>query len=111
MDYEVLYDLYYSKDGGNSWIMIENTIKGNSYNWDTTSVSDGDNYKLKVVADDNHGLTSVAISKTFRISNIQNSDSTDTKQTVEVSIWSIFISLSNFVFGIYALRTKFFFRR
>ncbi|UJG43922.1 MAG: right-handed parallel beta-helix repeat-containing protein [Candidatus Heimdallarchaeum endolithica] len=111
MDYEVFYDLYYSKDNGNSWIMIANTIKENSYNWDTTSVSDGDNYKLKVIADDNHGLTSVAISKTFRISNAQNSDSTDTKQTVEVSSWSIFISLSSFVFVIYALRKRFFFRR
>jgi len=111
MEHEVFYDLYYSKDDGNSWIMIANTIKGNSYNWDTTSVPDGDNYKLKVVADDNHGLTSVAISKTFRILNTQNSDSTDTKQTVEVSSWSIFISLSSFVFVIYTLRKRLFFKR
>jgi hypothetical protein len=48
--------LYYSNNGGGSWVQIvsDETNDGN-YSWNTGSVADGSNYKIKVLATDEAG--------------------------------------------------------
>ena len=55
-DGSVAYTLiFYSDDGGNTWHFLGNTT-GTSYTWDTTSLSNGDSYLIKVIIYDNTGL-------------------------------------------------------
>ncbi|MFX1563491.1 MAG: hypothetical protein ACFFDP_09305, partial [Promethearchaeota archaeon] len=46
------YDVYYSDNNGGSWTSIGTGLTTTSTNWDTTSVSDGDQYLIRVVAHD-----------------------------------------------------------
>ena len=56
-------DVYYSDDGGNTWYYI-GTAQGaaravsgsNSIQWDTTQVSNGNNYMIKVIVYDDNGV-------------------------------------------------------
>jgi parallel beta-helix repeat protein len=48
-DHLIEYSLYFSSDKGNSWIPLVSGTTSLSYNWDTTSMSDGE-YSLKIVA-------------------------------------------------------------
>ena len=46
-------DLYFSVDSGETWTLIaEDEPNDGSYPWDTASVDNGDDYRVKVVADD-----------------------------------------------------------
>ena len=68
--YSVTYNLSYSVDGGNSWILLCSSINTTSFEWDTTSVSNGDNYKFRIVAISSSGLiTTMITEKTFTINN------------------------------------------
>lgn len=51
-------DIRYSNDGGSTWhIIATDEDNDGSYSWDTTTVSDGSNYLIKVIAKDPHGAT------------------------------------------------------
>ena len=68
--YSVTYNLSYSVDGGNTWILLCSGNNTTSFEWDTTTVSYGDNYKLKIVAISSSGLISTMITeKAFIINN------------------------------------------
>ena len=62
-------EVYYSDDGGNTWHYIGKTT-GASISWDTTSVSNGDKYLIRVVVYDDTGLHVIDNSdSTFTVSN------------------------------------------
>ncbi|MFX1541162.1 MAG: hypothetical protein ACFFBX_10320 [Promethearchaeota archaeon] len=46
------YDILFSNDSGTSWYPIDTGIMGTSYVWNTTSVSNGANYLIRVAAFD-----------------------------------------------------------
>jgi hypothetical protein len=62
-------DLYYSDDAGSSWNLIVSGLSGSSHNWDTTSVPDGNQYKIRVVADDGEEQSSDESDGVFVIDN------------------------------------------
>ncbi len=62
-------DVYYSSDGGNTWFYL-GTTTGTSLSWDTTTVSNGDNYLIRVVIYDTDGLHILdASDSTFSVDN------------------------------------------
>ncbi len=67
-NHQVTYDLYYSNDGGGTWIKITGTLTGEFYLWDTIALADGE-YMLKLLAKDSLGYTTYDISGIFTISN------------------------------------------
>jgi len=46
------YTVYYSPNGGQTWTQLATELTEPSYLWDTTTVVDGTNYLIKVVASD-----------------------------------------------------------
>jgi len=48
---KLVYDLYSSADGGNTWSELKADIDGDTYSWDTSDSKDG-SYVLRVVASD-----------------------------------------------------------
>ena len=48
--YMVNYTIYYSNDSGSTWISLASDLSTTSYQWDTTTVPDGTEYLVKVVA-------------------------------------------------------------
>ncbi|MHA2211712.1 MAG: right-handed parallel beta-helix repeat-containing protein, partial [Candidatus Thorarchaeota archaeon] len=49
-EHDVNYTLYYSDDGGESWFEIVSDLTESEYLWNTTLLSDGSDYLIKVVA-------------------------------------------------------------
>ncbi|MBS3795255.1 MAG: hypothetical protein KGY80_10175 [Candidatus Thorarchaeota archaeon] len=49
---QLLFDVYYSDDSGSSWNSIGTGLSGTSVSWDTTSVEDGDEFEVRVIAKD-----------------------------------------------------------
>ncbi len=69
----LVYDLYYSADGGETWVEIEKDVRDSPYTWDTTTVDDG-LYIIKVVASDRRAnpkqpLQDEAISQPITVDN------------------------------------------
>ncbi|MFW9992149.1 MAG: NosD domain-containing protein [Candidatus Odinarchaeota archaeon] len=66
----VTYAVYYSADGGNTWVKLVSGLTGPNYLWDTTKISDGSTYMVMVVAICSEGLRSGDISdQVFTIDN------------------------------------------
>lgn len=65
----IKYNLYYSNDSGSSWKLIADDLAVNSYNWNTSSVSDGLNYMIKVLAFCQDQEYTESISNKFTIKN------------------------------------------
>jgi parallel beta-helix repeat protein len=58
LGHPVTYAVYYSSDGGESWIPIAFNLKVTSFVWNITEVEPrGSNYLIKIVATDNMELT------------------------------------------------------
>ncbi|MHA2094474.1 MAG: right-handed parallel beta-helix repeat-containing protein [Candidatus Hodarchaeales archaeon] len=106
----IQYWLSYSRDGGSSWVNIlmesyeiviisdDNTTHVR-YMWDTTTVENGDNYLLKVIAVDQNGFSTFDTSDdVFVIKNEGGEPTTTTKTTTETTgpqispSWSYIIS-------------------
>jgi len=65
--------LYYSTDSMSWHAIAENITNTGSHIWDTNTVEDGTNYKMKVVIWDTSGLSALSInSNTFTIDNLDN---------------------------------------
>ncbi|MFW9944021.1 MAG: hypothetical protein ACFFB7_03400 [Candidatus Sifarchaeia archaeon] len=45
---QLVYDVYYSSDGGVTWMVIVAGLTTPGYRWDTTQVSDGEGYLVRV---------------------------------------------------------------
>ncbi|MFX0092432.1 MAG: fibronectin type III domain-containing protein [Candidatus Hodarchaeota archaeon] len=74
----VTYAVSYSSDSGLTWNILTLYHIQTYYLWDTTTVPDGSNYRVKVVAISSEGWNSTDISGTF---TIQNNSSTSTTTT------------------------------
>ncbi|MFX0050151.1 MAG: right-handed parallel beta-helix repeat-containing protein [Candidatus Hermodarchaeota archaeon] len=69
--HEINYTLYYSADNGQEWVILESDLKTTSYQWDTTTVSNGKHYSIKIVASCSEGLNTTDLSNAvFTIENI-----------------------------------------
>jgi hypothetical protein len=70
----LLFDLYCSSDGGSTWSPIASGLAGvgpsYSYSWDTTSVFDGNHFKVKVIADDGEATTQDMSDSVFEVDNV-----------------------------------------
>jgi len=63
-------DLYYSADSGGSWTQIAaGEPDDGSYTWDTTGVTNGQTYRIKVVVDDGVNLVEAEMSGDFTVNN------------------------------------------
>ena len=68
--HSISYSLYYSNNTGSNWYLINDKISSTSYDWDTTTVSDGATYSLKVIAYCSGGLFSpFTLNGVFEIRN------------------------------------------
>jgi parallel beta-helix repeat protein len=66
----VNYTVAYSPDGGSTWTNLITGFTSTSFDWDTTTVTDGANYIIRVVAVCSSGLTAEDISvNTFTVEN------------------------------------------
>ncbi len=45
---QLVYDVYFSSDGGATWTTLASGLTTLAYSWDTTQVSDGDSYLIRV---------------------------------------------------------------
>ena len=78
--HNVNYTVFYSADGGESWIMIESGLLSTSVAWNTTELEDGSNYRIKIVATCSESLTTEFITGVFVIQN-ESTTLTDTSTT------------------------------
>ncbi len=69
LEHWIKYNLYYSNDNGSSWKLIVSELASNSYNWNTSRVSDGPNYMIKVIAICQDQEYTESISNKFTIEN------------------------------------------
>ncbi|MHA2249770.1 MAG: right-handed parallel beta-helix repeat-containing protein, partial [Candidatus Kariarchaeaceae archaeon] len=69
-NHSITYTIFYSNDGEVSWNVIQSGISDLEYQWDTSSLPNGDQYIVKVVAEDGNGLRSIVISSKFRIRHL-----------------------------------------
>jgi len=63
----LIFTLEVSRDNGEAWRILTDTLKEEEYDWDTTEVPDGQ-YILRVTADDGFAKTTV-LSERFSVSN------------------------------------------
>ncbi|MFX0095860.1 MAG: fibronectin type III domain-containing protein, partial [Candidatus Hodarchaeota archaeon] len=68
-NHSITYAFYYSDDEGSHWILEAENLTSTSYTWDTTKVSDGTTYLVKIKAVCSEGLTAEDISNTLTIMN------------------------------------------
>ncbi len=69
LGHTITYTVYYSADGGTTWIILVANVTGTEFNWKTTSVSDGTNYYVRVEARCSEGLDLTTTSNRFTINN------------------------------------------
>ncbi|MFW9847742.1 MAG: right-handed parallel beta-helix repeat-containing protein [Candidatus Thorarchaeota archaeon] len=53
--HDIVYTVFYSDNSGSSWVEIETDIEDNSYLWDTSSLTEGSNYLIRVWANCTEG--------------------------------------------------------
>jgi len=49
-DHDVTYTVYYSSNNGITWNFIESGVTTTNYNWDTSTITTGTSFMIKVVA-------------------------------------------------------------
>ncbi len=93
----VRYDLYYSSDGGEIWMLLVSGLTSTWYSWNTSQAYDGSLYLVRVVATDGQGLYEEDVSDdTFSIQNsaqsttspTSSSSTTETETSVAASLSS-----------------------
>lgn len=76
-DADLSITLYYSADGGSSWTLISSGEPNDgSYEWNTTGLANGSNYKVKAIVEDPEGATDEDIGNAFTINNALSSEET-----------------------------------
>lgn len=65
--HEVTYSLYYST--GTSWVQIISSLSEISYSWDTGTIQNSDNCRLKLIAKCKAGIFTSTVSNVFTILN------------------------------------------
>ncbi|MCH8907462.1 MAG: hypothetical protein IH840_10270 [Candidatus Heimdallarchaeota archaeon] len=84
MGHEVLYELYFSSDNGTTWELLASDLTTTTFDWDTTTVSNGD-YLIKVVAKDTEGTNIEVISLSFTIETIISTNISDATKSDDTS--------------------------
>ena len=93
--YDITYSLYYSLDGGTSLVLLAADNPFTSLIWDTTGVSDGLNYLLKVEAVSTGGVaTSFITPNSFAIDNTPPKLSIDSPLLLTYTTGTITVTLS-----------------
>jgi parallel beta-helix repeat protein len=62
LGHTISYSMYYSPDGGSTWIEIVTGLTETSFSWNISSLETGGNYMIKVEAQGSEGLVAVDIS-------------------------------------------------
>ncbi|MHA1417117.1 MAG: fibronectin type III domain-containing protein, partial [Candidatus Heimdallarchaeaceae archaeon] len=82
---DIIYDVYYSRDKGISWNLLSEGAVVPLLLWDTTTVEDGENYLIKVVAQTEDGLMAEDMSdKPFEIKNNEDTETGTTTITFDL---------------------------
>jgi len=68
-DDPLTYTVYYSPNGGQIWTQLAMGLTEPSYLWDTTTVVDGTNYRIKVEASDGMNMVGDLSNAPFKIAN------------------------------------------
>ena len=86
--HNVNYTVFYSADGGESWVIIESDLLSTNIAWNTTELEDGSNYRIKIVATCSESLATEFITGVFTIQNepITSTTTTDTSTTGTTAI-------------------------
>lgn len=78
------YSIFYWNS--NEWIMIVANLTTTTYNWDTTTVSDGDYYKISIHASDGHLTSTDESDDVFTIKNTVDSDTSSDSETTKTPL-------------------------
>ena len=84
----ITYSVYYSSDAGNNWILLASGLTDTHYEWNTTTVSDGRTYRIKVVSTSFDGLSTENI--LFGMLTIDNIQSDNTFLIIGLAVIAIF---------------------
>lgn len=68
-DEDIYYDLYYSSDDSNTWVLLVMGLTTTSYDWNTTNIADGNHYRLMLRTYTSNGYFFIDISDQFQITN------------------------------------------
>ena len=66
--HEIMYTIQYSKDNGNTWIELIKTTDL-TYDWNVSSLPDGNEYHIKIIASDLQGFSAESTTGPFSIQN------------------------------------------
>lgn len=110
--HEITYTLFYSDDAGKTWILMTIVQNVNSYTWQTTSLPDGKDYLIKVVANCSEGLISefiildeFSINNSLINSTFQSADKSN--QSIQVTIeFSLVIFIVALTYSSYLNRKR-----
>ncbi|MHA2031862.1 MAG: lectin-like protein [Candidatus Kariarchaeaceae archaeon] len=91
LNQNITYSVHYSSDAGNNWNLLASGLTLTSYDWNTTAVSDGRYYKIKVVATSLDGLSSENI--LYGLLTIDNIPTDNTFLIIGLAIIAIFPEL------------------
>jgi parallel beta-helix repeat protein len=96
--YSVTYNVSYSEDGGETWSLLKAGLTAINLIWDTTTVSDGSNYILKIEAISAGELNTTFISSSpFTITNPTTTTTTTTSTTTTTTYinpsWDVLLLL------------------
>jgi len=83
--HQVTYALAYSPDGGQEWLPLVSGLTANSYEWDTTTVANGERYLVRVEAECTGEISTDDESAMFTIKNTTTTTTTTTTPTTTTS--------------------------
>ncbi|MFX1282924.1 MAG: right-handed parallel beta-helix repeat-containing protein [Promethearchaeota archaeon] len=102
--HSITYSIYYSRNSGETWIILASEVVGTEFSWDTYNVDPGTQFLIMVVAECSEGKTiTEAIGQTFEIysdTGITTTTSTSQRETdipsipVPVNVPAIIMGLS-----------------
>jgi len=95
---DIIYDVYYSRDKGISWNLLSEGAVVTLLLWDTTTVEDGENYLIKVIAQTEDGLMAEDMSdKPFEIKNNEDTETGTTTITFDLPGWTFLVVIFSVV--------------
>lgn len=84
----VTYQIYFSSNNGVNWYLIESNVSTRNYSWDTTTVTNGNDYKIKIVATAGDLIAYDVTDNTFSISNSNGTSSSSESDTTSQIVYT-----------------------
>ncbi len=81
--HDINYIIYYSQDGGISWNFLAECYNVSFYDWDSTTVENGDSYKLRIVGTDGNFQVVAYSNGKFSINNPRSSATVSSSSTIQ----------------------------